>query len=104
MFNQRNKKRGENKMTENNNTLSNIIQTQIQNTINTQPHPTQCTITKTYTDGYTDIHTDQYGTLKHIPTIGNPEIGYTGVLIFLDNTYTNRIIITSTHIPESDQE
>lgn len=89
-------KRGEKRM---NKTINDEIQTQINNTIKQQPYPTTGTITKIYQNGYTDITTETYGNLTYIPTIGNPEIGYTAVLLFLDNDYSKRIVITSTKIP-----
>ena len=87
-------------MTKQNRTLNDEIQTQINHTLQTQPYPTQAQITKIYQNGYTDITTEQYGDLTYIPTIGNPEINDLAILIFLDNTYENKIVITQTTIPE----
>ena len=75
-----------------NETLSDIIQTQIQNTINTQPTPTKATITKIYTDGHVDIETN-YGKLTYIQTIIDHELNDETILIFLDNDYNKRIVI-----------
>ena len=75
-----------------NQNLGNIIQKQINHTINTQPHPTKARITKTHPDGYVDIQT-QYGELHHIQTITTHTIGDETILIFLDNTTENKMVI-----------
>ena len=79
-------------MTQTNKTINSIIQTQIQNTIQSQPHPTECTITKVYEDGYVDINSP-YGELKHIQSITPHNIGDETILIFLNNDYTQRRVI-----------
>ena len=76
----------------NNNTLSDTIQNQIENTINTQPYPTQATITKVYQDGHVDAET-QYGKLTYIQSILTHEIDDETILIFLNNDYNKRMII-----------
>ena len=73
-------------------TINNIIQTQIESTITQQPHPTTATITHVYPDKYVDIETT-YGELKHIPSITDHETGDKTVLIFLENDFTQRIVI-----------
>ena len=73
-------------------TINHLIQTQIESTITQQPHPTHAKVTHVYPDGYTDIET-QYGELKHIQTITTHEIGDKTILIFLDNDFTQRIVI-----------
>lgn len=86
------KKGGKNLMTQQNKTINSIIQTQIQNTIQSQPHPTECTITKVYEDGYVDINSP-YGELRHIQSITEHQIGDETILIFLNNNYTQRRVI-----------
>ena len=87
------KKRGNKRMTkENNTTLAGIVQNQIQNTINQQPHPTECTVTKVYEDGYVDINSP-YGELRHIKSITPHNVGDETILIFLNNTTTERRVI-----------
>ena len=88
-----NKKRGEKTMTENNNTLGNIIQTQIENTINTQPHPTKAKVIKVYDDGRVDIETTQYGTLRYVPTITTHQTGDKTILIYLNNNFNEFMVI-----------
>ena len=73
-------------------TINNSIQTQILNSLNTQPHPTRATIIKTYEDGYVDIKTD-YGELRHVQSITTHENNDETVLIFLNNNYDERIVI-----------
>ena len=77
---------------ENKPTLYTVIQNQIQNTITDQPHPTQATITRVYEDGYCDVNTP-YGELKHIQSITTHEINDETILIFLNNTFEQRIVI-----------
>lgn len=80
-------------MTENKGTISDQIQLQINHTINQQPSPTLCTITKVYTDNHhIDCETD-IGKLKYAPTIGTPTKGNTGVVIFLNQNHDEYIII-----------
>ena len=87
------KKRGTKRMTkENNTTLAGIVQNQIQNTINQQPHPTECTVTKVYEDGYVDIQSP-FGELKHIQSITPHNVGDETILIFLNNQLTERRVI-----------
>ena len=85
-------------------TINMEIEDIIDSKIQQQPYPTQAKITHTYDNGYTDITTETYGELKYLPTIGNPETGYDAVLFFLDNDYSKRIVITSTHIPTEEDE
>ena len=73
-------------------TINGQIQTQIDSTLNLQPHPTTATVTHIYPDGYVDIKTN-YGELKHVPSIINHEIGDKTILIFLENDYNQRMII-----------
>ena len=74
-------------------TLGGIIQTQIQNTINEQPTPTKCEITKTYNDNHVDIKSEIYGNLKYIESIFPHEIGDKTILIFLNNNYNEKMVI-----------
>ena len=84
-------------------TINDEIEDIITSKIQEQPYPTKAKITHTYDNGYTDITTEQYGELKYLPTIGNPETGYDAILFFLDNDYSKRIVVTSTHIPEAEE-
>ena len=73
-------------------TINHLIQTQIESTITQQPHPTTATVTHVYPDKYVDIETT-YGELKHIESITTHEIGDKTILIFLNNSFEDRIII-----------
>lgn len=65
----------------------------IDQTIQTQPYPTLAEITRTYTDGHVDIRTNEYGELTYLKTITNHNVGDTTILIFLNNTFEQRIVI-----------
>lgn len=56
-------------------------------------YPTKVTITKVYNNGYVDVENDTYGELKYIPTITSHIAGDTTILIFCDNSYSERIVI-----------
>ena len=56
-------------------------------------YPTKVTITKVYSDGYCDVKNDEYGTLRHVRSIIQHNVGDVTVLIFCDNNYADRIII-----------
>ncbi len=73
-------------------TLNDSIKTIITDEINKQPHPTQCTITKTYDDGYVDINC-QYGELRHIQSITNHNINDTTILLFIENDFNLKMVI-----------
>ena len=71
------------------------IQIQIDDTLKKHPYPTRCTIIKKYSDNiHADIETED-GTLEYVETISNNlTVGNTGILIFLDNTFDDYIVIT----------
>ena len=83
-----------------NRTLNDEIQDQIQYTINNQPYPTTCTITRTYPDNHADITTETYGELKYIPVYGDFTVGDTAILLFLNNNYNDKVIFTNQ--PQTD--
>lgn len=56
-------------------------------------YPTIVTVTKVYNDGYVDVKNESYGELKYIRTIVTHNVGDTTVLIFCDNSYSERIVI-----------
>ena len=84
-------KRGEKNMT----TINDEIQNQINYTLNNQPYPTTCTITRTYPDNHADITTKTYGELKYIPVYGDFTVGDTAILLFLNNNYNDKVIFTN---------
>ena len=74
-------------------TINDEIQKIINNTLQQQPTPTLCTITKIYEDQkHIDAETN-IGTFKYAPTIGTPTTGNTGVVIFLNQNHDEYIII-----------
>jgi hypothetical protein len=73
--------------------LNNEIQKMINNTITEQPYPTLAEITRIYNDGYVDIRTNEYGELTYLKTITSHNVGDTTILIFLNNTFEQRIVI-----------
>jgi hypothetical protein len=78
---------------ENKGTINDEIQKIINNTLQQQPTPTLCTITKIYEDQkHIDAETN-IGTFKYAPTIGNPIKNHTGIIIFLNQNYDEYIII-----------
>ena len=76
-------------------TINDQIQIQIDDTLKKQPYPTRCTIKKVYSDNkHADIETST-GTLEYVETISNNlTVGNTGVLIYLNNTFDDYIVIT----------
>ena len=85
--------------------LADQVQDQIQLNLTNQPHPTTCTITKIYDDGYCDVKTDEYGVLQYNQTYGyGYNVGDNAILIFLNNNYSERIVITNITIPTEQEE
>ena len=78
-----------------NETLGDSIQNQIDNAIQTIPHPMKCTITKVYDDNkHVDIKSD-LGEIPYLECIANnPTVNNTGILIFLNGSNDEMIVIT----------
>ena len=74
-------------------TFTKPIETIVHDVINQQPTPQIVKITRIYPDGYADIENDTFGELKHIRTIIPHNVGDITVLIFSNNSYSERIII-----------
>ena len=75
-------------------TLTNQIETIIQNQLNQTLTPVKATITHTYPDTkHVDINTSEYGVLKHVQSITDHTVGDETVLIFLNNDQNQKIII-----------
>ena len=83
-----------------NRTINDEIEDIINSKLQELAYPTRCTILKTYPDGYTDINTELWGKIEYVETIGNPEPEDVGVLIFLENDYNKRIVITQNTVEE----
>lgn len=76
--------------------LGEVINNQVQwNLEYTVPHPTECVITKVYSDNiHVDINTQVYGQITYVKTNGHPPVvDAEGVLIFLNNNYNERRVI-----------
>lgn len=76
-------------------TLCEELQILNQNMIQQIPSPTRCQITKIYDDNnHVDILCAD-GELKYVETISNNlQIGNTGILIFLNGSYDEYIVLT----------
>ena len=81
-------------------TINDEIQDQIDHTIRNQPYPTEAKIIKTYPNNYADIQTDDYGKITYVKIYGECELGTTGILFFLHNSYDYRAVITSNTIQD----
>lgn len=67
-------------------TLTQQIETIIQNQLNQTLTPVKATITHTYPDTkHVDINTAEYGVLKHVQTITDHTVGDETILIFINN-------------------
>lgn len=74
-------------------TINEQIDIQIQSIINQLPYPTLCAITQVYEDNsHVDVEID-IGTLTYCQTIGTPAVGNIGVVIFLNGSNDEYIII-----------
>lgn len=79
----------------NKNTLSHQIKVIFNDEILKLPHPIRCTIKKIYEDNFHVDITTETGVLKYVETIGDHlEIGNIGVLVFLNNSFDDYIVIT----------
>lgn len=78
-----------------NRTINDEIIDIVNSIIEEQAYPLKCTILKIYNDGYTDIKTEEYGYLTYVKTIGNPKLLDEGLLIFIDNDFNKKIVITT---------
>ena len=75
-------------------TLTQQIETIIQNHLNQTLTPVKATITHTYPDTkHVDINTSEYGVLKHVQTITTHETGDETILIFLNNNQNEKMVI-----------
>ena len=83
-----------------NRTINDEIEDIITSRLQELAYPTRCTIVKKYDDGHTDINTDLWGKIEYVETIGNPAVDDTGVLIFLENDFNKKIVITQTEEEE----
>lgn len=76
-------------------TIGEIIQNQIENSLNQFPTPMRCKITKVYDDQkHVDINCD-LGDMEYVEVIANnPTVNNLGVIIFLNGSNEDFIVIT----------
>lgn len=77
--------------------LADEIVTIVQSHANNNPAPERCNVVKVYDD---DIHVDvqtSIGLLTYVDSIGsNPKLGDNAIVIFLDETYTDYVVLCDT--------
>ena len=80
-----------------NDTLGGQILIMIRDELNRVPAPTECTITKSYSDGHVDVQTSN-GNITYVRCYGGTGVGTDGVVLFRENDTTKPIVITSTDL------
>ena len=78
-------------------TLNETVRVIATDEIQKLPYPTQATITKVYEDGHCDCKTKIYGDLTYVKTIAPCNTGAEAILIFLNNSYDDKILIPNIH-------
>ena len=78
-------------------TLNETVRVIATDEINKIPYPTTATITKVYDDGHADCKTKIYGDLIYIKTLAPCNTGAEAILIFLNNSYDDKILIPNIH-------
>ena len=76
-------------------TLADEIISIVHSEANNNPLPLKCTIHETYPNGLIDVLLENGTILTYLPVIGSPQVGDTGVLLYLDDEKNNQIIITN---------
>lgn len=56
-------------------------------------YPTIVEITRVYANGFVDCKNEDYGELRYIRSIIPHNVGDITLLVFADNSYSNRIVI-----------
>ncbi|WP_407415830.1 hypothetical protein [Methanobrevibacter sp.] len=74
-------------------TISDEIDIQIQHQIQQIPQPILCIIRKVYSDNHVDVETDM-GVLNYIELMGYTKEGAKGILLFLDGSIDNPLCIS----------
>ena len=78
-------------------TLNETVRVIATDEIQKLPVPTTATITKVYDDGHADAKTKIYGDLTYVKTIAPCNTGAEAILIFLNNSYDDKILIPNIH-------
>ena len=73
--------------------LADEIITIVRSEANKNPAPTKATITKVYSDGYADV-TFTDGSLNYVQVIGLATVGDAAVILWLDESMTDYIVVT----------
>ena len=73
--------------------LADEIITIVRSEANKNPAPTKATITKVYSDGYADV-TFTDGSLNYVKVIGLATVGDAAVILWLDESMTDYIVVT----------
>ena len=73
--------------------LTRPIEVLVKSELNKLAYPTIVEITKVYNDGYCDVESESFGTLRYIYSITEHEINDKTLLIFADNDFNQRIVI-----------
>lgn len=76
-------------------TLADEIISIVHSEANNNPLPVKCTIHETYQNGLIDVLLENGDIVTYLPVIGSPQVGDTGVLLYLDDETNNQIIITN---------
>jgi len=75
------------------NTLSNSINPIVMEAVNGLAFPVRCTISKVYENNHVDVLVDGK-LLRYVETVGGtPVIMGTGVLLFLNNSFEDYVVI-----------
>lgn len=75
-------------------TLSDVIQNQIENSIQKLPVNQQCKITKTYEDNFADVQLQNDAIIKYVQVIGDNTVGSSALLVFLEGSHDQYIAVT----------
>ena len=84
-------------MSEEDKTLSDIIQDQIDNAIQSIPQPIKCRIVKNYPNDplHVDVELEDGTISKTLPLLGRNTVDLTGIILFLDGNPNKKIVVTS---------
>jgi len=83
-----------------NRTINDEIQDQIDHTIRNQPYPTEAKIVRVYPNNYADIQTDDYGKINYVKVYGECELETIGILFFLHNSFNYKVVLTNNTIQD----
>jgi len=76
-----------------NRTINDEISDIVTHEINNIAFLTDCTFTKKYSDNHADIESTVYGSISYVKVYGSFDLGDNGILLFLNNDFSNPIAI-----------